>query len=103
MQRQRIRFPKREGWGQVFRLLKCFSSVFMKKVEREMMESKTRSILKSVSWRVLATCTTMLLVYLFTKRLTLSLGIGAVEVTVKMFIYFLHERMWLRIKLGIPE
>jgi adenylylsulfate kinase len=84
-------------------LLKCFSSVFMKKVEREMMESKTRSILKSVSWRVLATCTTMLLVYLFTKRLTLSLGIGAVEVTVKMFIYFLHERMWLRIKLGIPE
>ncbi len=68
-----------------------------------MTETKTRTILKTVTWRVLATCTTMLLVYLFTKRLTLSLGIGAVEVTIKMLIYFLHERLWLKIKLGVPE
>jgi len=45
----------------------------------------------------------MLVVYLFTKRLTLSLGIGVVEVTIKMLIYFLHERLWLKIKLGVPE
>ncbi len=68
-----------------------------------MTESKTRTILKTVTWRVLATCTTMLVVYLFTKRLTLSLGIGVVEVTIKMLIYFLHERLWLKIKLGVPE
>jgi adenylylsulfate kinase len=68
-----------------------------------MTESKTRTILKTVTWRVLATCTTILLVYLFTKRLTLSLGIGAMEVTIKMLIYFLHERLWLKIKLGVPE
>ena len=68
-----------------------------------MTESKTRSLLKSVSWRVIATCTTMLLVYLFTKRLTLSLGIGAMEVMVKMIIYFLHERLWLKINIGVPE
>ena len=68
-----------------------------------MKESKTRTILKTVTWRILATCTTMLLVYLFTKRLTLSLGIGAVEVTIKMLIYFLHERLWLKIKIGVAE
>ena len=68
-----------------------------------MTESKTRTILKTVTWRVLATCTTMLVVYLFTKRLTLSLGIGVVEVTIKMLIYFLHERLWLKIKLGVTE
>jgi len=68
-----------------------------------MKESRTRTILKTVTWRVLATCTTMLLVYFFTKRLTLSLGIGAAEATVKMIIYFLHERLWLKINIGVPE
>ena len=90
-----------DGRGRGSTVPKKFS--FVKKVGGEMTESKTRTILKTVTWRMLATCTTMLLIYFFTKRITLSLGIGAVEVTVKMFIYFLHERLWLKIKIGVPE
>jgi len=64
------------------------------------MESKTKTVLKTISWRILATITTMALIYLFTKRITLSIEIGILEVVIKMIVYYFHERLWLKIKLG---
>jgi uncharacterized membrane protein len=66
-----------------------------------MIESKKRTVLKTITWRIIATLTTMMLVYFFTKKITLSLGIGILEVIIKMIVYFCHERLWLRIKLGV--
>ncbi len=63
-------------------------------------ESKTRSIIKALSWRVLATLTTTLLVFTFTGRLDVALTVGAFEAVVKMLFYFLHERAWNRISVG---
>ena len=63
-------------------------------------ESKTRSIVKAISWRVLATLTTMLLVLAFTGRLDVALTVGVFEAIVKMAFYFLHERAWNRISAG---
>ncbi len=63
-------------------------------------ESHIRSIAKAVSWRVLGTITTSLLVYLFTRRLALSLTVGALEFTSKIGLFWLHERVWDRISLG---
>jgi adenylylsulfate kinase len=65
-----------------------------------MKDSKGRSILKTVSWRVLATLTTMTLVYLFTGRVLLSVGVGLVEALTKLALYYLHERIWERIGWG---
>ncbi len=62
-----------------------------------MTESKRKTLLKTISWRIIATITTTMLVFLFTKRIALSLEIGIFEVTIKMFFYFLHERLWLKI------
>lgn len=59
-----------------------------------------RSILKSLTWRALATLTTFVIVYAYTDELALSLGVGAVEVVTKMFLYYLHERLWLRVRWG---
>lgn len=67
------------------------------------METNTRTIMKTVSWRIIATLTTMLLVYLFTGRITLALGIGVLEAVIKMIAYFFHERMWLKLRLGVHE
>ena len=39
-------------------------------------ESKTRSIVKAISWRVLATLITTLLVFTFTGRLDVALTVG---------------------------
>ena len=63
-------------------------------------ESRLRSILKAVSWRILATLTTMVIAYIVIGDIRDALKIGAVEVVVKMLIYYFHERAWVQIPLG---
>jgi uncharacterized membrane protein len=63
-------------------------------------ERRYRSILKTVSWRILATLTTITIVYMFTRKVALSLGIGLVEVVSKMILYYFHERIWNLVTLG---
>lgn len=62
--------------------------------------SRKRSILKTLSWRVIATLTTVIVVYVFTGELFISLGVGSVEVIMKTGLYYLHERAWSRVHLG---
>ncbi len=64
------------------------------------MESHKRSILKTVTWRVLATLVTTLVVYWFTREVSLALGAGFVDAVIKMFIYYAHERLWDRMSYG---
>lgn len=59
-----------------------------------------RSLAKTISWRIVATTITMLLVYSVTKKITVSLGIGLIEVVVKMIAYYLHERSWNKVTWG---
>jgi len=66
-------------------------------------ETKSRSLLKAVSWRFWATLTTTSLVFLFIGELEVALSIGVIEVVLKMAIYFLHERTWDKIKFGRHE
>jgi len=62
--------------------------------------SSRRSGAKAVTWRVIATATTMFLVYVFTGELDLSLGVGVFDVLLKLAFYFLHERAWNRVDFG---
>lgn len=57
-------------------------------------ESKIRSILKGLTWRVLATGTTFVLAWLFARDLSVAGTIAAAEFFVKFLIYYLHERAW---------
>lgn len=65
-----------------------------------MTETKLRSLLKAVSWRLLATLLTGSVVYLFTHRTSLALGIGLLDSALKIILYFMHERAWAAVKLG---
>ena len=65
-----------------------------------MREYHKRSVAKAISWRALATITTMAVVFIFTRRAALALGIGAVEVVAKLLFYYLHERVWNAIGWG---
>ena len=65
-----------------------------------MLDQHRRSILKTISWRILATLATMSIVFIFTRQWVLSLGVGVVEVAVKMTLYYFHERAWGRVKWG---
>ena len=59
-----------------------------------------RSWLKAVSWRAVATTTTMALVYALTGQLELMVGVGLLDLILKLIFYFLHERAWNMIKFG---
>lgn len=63
-------------------------------------DKNSRSIAKSITWRVSATIATIILVYIITKDIRVSLGIGFIEVFLKLFLYYLHERVWNNIKWG---
>ncbi len=66
-------------------------------------ESKLRSIIKSLSWRLLATLTTILIVYIFVGDTKVAFSIGGIEVFLKMLVYFFHERLWEKIRFGRRE
>lgn len=59
-----------------------------------------RSGLKAVTWRVVATLTTMSIVYVYTGEIDLMVGVGILDVMLKMVLYFVHERIWNNVGLG---
>jgi len=63
-------------------------------------ESRVRTIFKSVSWRVVATITTVILVYSFSGEIQLALEVGMVEIFAKMGVFYIHERFWGKVNLG---
>jgi len=71
-----------------------------KKTEKLSGEAHSRTIAKAISWRAIATLTTMIIVFLFTRRIILSLGVGLAEVIAKITFYYLHERIWEKISWG---
>ena len=57
-------------------------------------ESHKRSILKGISWRIVATATTMVIAFLITGKVHLAMEIGGIEVFAKILLYYFHERLW---------
>ena len=62
--------------------------------------TKLRSILKTISWRIVGTLDTMFLGWIITGSPIVGLKIGALELFTKMILYYFHERVWLRFKFG---
>ena len=67
------------------------------------MESNTRSLAKAISYRLLGSATTGMVVFLWTGKLAISLGVGALDMIAKIGLYFLHERIWNHISFGRPK
>ena len=67
------------------------------------MESNSRSLAKAVSYRVLGSSGTALVVFLLSGNMKISLGAGALDMLVKIALYFLHERIWNFIPYGRPK
>ncbi len=59
-----------------------------------------RSVLKTISWRVIGTLDTVFISWLITGKLALAFSIGTIELVTKMLLYFFHERVWENIKWG---
>ena len=63
-------------------------------------ETTLRTIIKTISWRVLATLTTFTLVYIFVGKVEVAAIVGGFEVVAKMILYYAHERGWNLVKKG---
>lgn len=70
------------------------------RAKRSIGETHTRTVFKTVSWRVVATLTTMTIVYLFTREEAITLGIGMSDVVAKIIFYYVHERAWHKVSWG---
>lgn len=72
-------------------------------------ESRTRSILKAISWRVIASATTFTLAYLIFSNsecddvLEKSSMVAIAESVIKLIIYYFHERAWQMAPRGTIE
>lgn len=59
-------------------------------------KSHLLSITKAVSWRILGTLDTIFISYFWTGHIGKALVIGGTEIITKIFLFYLHERVWLR-------
>ncbi len=57
-------------------------------------EIASRSFLKAISWRLIGSITVVIISYLYTGAIDLSLSIGFIDIFSNIFLYFLHERTW---------
>lgn len=66
-------------------------------------ESNTRTLAKTISWRITATLTTTIIVYILTGQIDTAIEVGLLEMIAKLMFYYVHERLWDKIKFGRYE
>ncbi len=63
--------------------------------------TKRQSLYKTISWRILATSTTFIISGAILKSFNeIALFIALTELITKFALYYLHERLWLKIPIG---
>ena len=60
--------------------------------------SQMRSFKKMISWRIIATLITGMVVFLYTGHLANATYITLTSAFVLMIFYYIHERVWNKIK-----
>lgn len=65
--------------------------------------SVKRHVAKTVTWRIVGTLDTMVIGWWVTGNPVTGLKIGGIEMLTKMILYFIHERIWFKLNLGLPH
>jgi uncharacterized membrane protein len=63
-------------------------------------DSHLRSVVKGVSYRLFGSLLTAILSYFVTGSVKTATLVGTAEMTVKVLLYWGHERAWARIRWG---
>jgi adenylylsulfate kinase len=64
------------------------------------METHLRSVMKGMSWRLVATMVTTIVVFIYSGELAAAAIVGSLDAIVKIGLYWGHERIWQRIHWG---
>ena len=62
------------------------------------MEIKTRSAIKSILWRILGVIILASVTYFYTRKWITTSLITVIHHGVFLFVFYFHERIWLKIK-----
>jgi len=62
-------------------------------------DSHARSLAKGFTWRFVASGTTIVIAKIVTGETTVAFQIGFFEFFAKILIYYVHERIWAKIRL----
>ena len=61
------------------------------------LDTKKRTIAKTITWRITASLTTFLIAWILTGDILIGASIGSIEAIAKIFLYYFHERIWTNI------
>ena len=56
--------------------------------------SRKRSLIKTVTWRIIASLDTFIIVWVVTGQISWAGSVAGLEILTKTFLYYLHERGW---------
>jgi uncharacterized membrane protein len=65
-----------------------------------MSDTPRRSLVKTISWRLTGSGATFLISYLIAGNFTVASTIAVIQLISNTVLYFLHERLWNRIRWG---
>ena len=66
-----------------------------------MKKENIRAILKSLTYKSLSTISTFVAGWLITGSLAIGMTLGIFEVTFKLLLYFVHEKVWFNVNYGM--
>lgn len=67
------------------------------------MSTKKRSLVKSLTWRVLAVVVTFASIYFLTGEVETATAGTVLTNGINFILYYLHERAWLKVSWGTKE
>jgi len=67
------------------------------------MESKRRTIAKTISWRIVGITTLFIATYAVGGTIQMSIDLTIINLTLITALYFFHERVWAKIKYGYED
>ena len=65
-----------------------------------MIETRKRSLVKSIIWRIICIAVSIITAYFLTRKVDLSVAIGTTYNAITMVLYYFHERLWNRLEWG---
>jgi uncharacterized membrane protein len=65
-----------------------------------MKETRKRSILKSITWRLICIVVSVLTSFVLTGKWDIAIAIGTLYNAITMILYYFHERLWNRVNWG---
>jgi uncharacterized membrane protein len=65
-----------------------------------MSESKKRSLIKTITWRIVAIISSFVITYLFLGDILQSVSLTILLNVTAVILYYFHERVWNSVKWG---